>query len=71
MCESHCSSVSQSSTYTFYLEAAIVGAEFLSQHSVICIEGFLLQTAVHQNMNDLSLLRVLQAHPSQRANKKL
>lgn len=51
----------------FYLEAAIVGAEFLSQHGVICIKGFLLQAAVHQNMNNLSLLFVLQAHPSHRA----
>ena len=54
----------------FYLKTAIVGAEFLSQYSVKGIEGFLLQTAVHQDMNDLSLLLVLQTHPLHKANKK-
>lgn len=48
----------------FYLEAAIVRAEFLSQHSVIGVKGFLLQAAVHQHVNNLPLLLVLQAHPS-------
>lgn len=57
-------------TIMFYLEAPIMGAEFLSQHSVIRVEGFLLQTAVHQNVNNLSLLCVFQAHPSRRANKR-
>jgi len=51
-----------------YLKAAIKGAELLSQYGVIGVEGFLLQAAVHQNMNDLPLLLVLQAHPSQRTN---
>lgn len=55
--------------YGFYLEASILGAEFLPEHGVIGIKGFLLQTAVHQNMNDLSLLLVLQAHPSQQRNQ--
>lgn len=48
----------------FYLEAAIVRAEFLSQHCVIGVKGFLLHAAVHQHVNNLPLLLVLQAHPS-------
>lgn len=47
-----------------------MGAEFLSQYSVKGIEGFLLQTAVHQNMDNLSLLFVLQANPLDRANER-
>lgn len=60
----------QSSRCRLYLEAAILGAEFLSKHGVIGIKGFLLQTAVHQDMNDLPLLLVLQAHPAHIANKR-
>lgn len=54
-----------------YLEAAIVGAELLSQDSVVGVEGFLLQTAVHQHVDNLPLLLVLQAHPSHTAKEKL
>lgn len=42
-----------------YLEAAIVEAELLSQHGIKRIKAFLLQAAVHQNMNNLPFLPVL------------
>lgn len=57
--------------FSFYLETAIVGAKFLSQHSIVGVKGFLLEAAVHQNMNYLPLLLVLQAHPAQRADGTL
>lgn len=57
--------------FSFYLEAAIVGAKLLSQHSIVGVKGFLLKAAVHQNMNYLPLLLVLQAHPAQRAGGML
>lgn len=46
-----------------YLEAAVVCAEFLSQHGVEAVEVFFLQAAVHQHVDDLALLFVFQPHP--------
>lgn len=51
-----------------YLEASVVGAELLCQHGVEGVKAFLLKAAVHQNVNYLPLLLVLQAHPAQRAD---
>ena len=53
-----------------YLEASVVGAEFLSQHGIESVEGLLLQAAVDQNADDVSLLMLLQTHPSHEAKQK-
>lgn len=49
-----------------YLEPSVVCAELLPQHNVEGIEGLLLQTAVHQHVDYLSLLLTLQTHPGYR-----
>ncbi len=44
-----------------YLEPPVMRANFLCQNRIESIEHFLLQAAVHQNMNNFPLLLVFQS----------
>lgn len=43
-----------------YLESPFIAAELASQESVERVVGFFLQAAIHEDVNNLSLLLVLQ-----------
>lgn len=46
-----------------YLESPLIAAELASQESIERVVGFFLQAAIHENVNNLSLLLVLQPKP--------
>lgn len=54
-----------------HLEPPLVGAELASQKGVERVVGLLLQAAVHQDVNDLSLLLILKPQPGRQKPRAL
>lgn len=46
-----------------YLKSPFIFTEFASQESIEGIVGFLLKAAIHENVNDFSLLLILKSKP--------